>query len=286
MEATCDTTDDAWADEAPLAERDETIISDSENAYSVRSLARGLAILRCFNVEHPEWGVAELSRHLRLNKATVYRLVKTLESEGFLSAGPANGRYHVGSALLRVAFVALSNSRVRRIAKPYMERLARETGESVDLAVWTEEGVLFIDQVLTSRPFKPVSSVGRVFSDYSNAHSKVFLAFMSESELASALTRPLVPLTPFSITSPQRLAAELRKVAAEGVAYDFQEQSEGVCAVAAPIRDPSGKPAASLAIVAPVSRFGPVEVPRLVASLKGTAAVISREMGYEQTPES
>lgn len=254
---------------------------ESEGSYSVRSLARGLSILRCFSVERPDWGVTELSRHLSLNKATIFRLVKTLEAEGFLTSDPSTGKYCVGSALLRVAYVGLSRSELERVAHPHMERLAAETGESIDLAVWTAEGVLFVDQVRTPRPFRLVSRVGRVFSDLANAHSKVFLAFMSEEERATVLSRPLAPLTPFTIVDPERFAQELSKVAAQGVAYDFQENAEGVCGVAAPICDPAGGVKASLAIVAPVSRFGSIEVARLTDAVKETASAISRELGYE-----
>src|SRR5512146_878621 len=122
-----------------LADGDETPTTESEASYSVRSLARGLSILRSFTVERPEWGVTELSRHLGLNKATIFRLVKTLEAEGFLSPDPSSGKYYVGTALLRVAYVGLSRSELERAAHPYMERLASETGESVDLPVWAAD---------------------------------------------------------------------------------------------------------------------------------------------------
>jgi IclR family transcriptional regulator, KDG regulon repressor len=259
---------------------EESVTTESENSYSVRSLARGLGILRCFTVERPEWGVTELSKHLGLNKATIFRLVKTLEAEGFLAVDPSSGKYYVGSALLRAAYVGFSRSALVRIAQPHIERLASESGESVDLTVWTDEGTLVVAQVRTSRPFRPVSRVGRVFTDFSNSHSKVFLAFMSEDDRAPILAQRQEPRTQYSITDPERLSEEMRKVAAQGVAYDFQENSEGVCSVAAPVCDPAGNVRASLSIVAPVSRFGPIEVARLTESVKEAAAAISRDLGY------
>ncbi len=251
-----------------------------KTGYAVRSLARGLLILSCFTVEHPEWGVSDLSRQVKLDKATVFRLTKTLEAAGFLVADRGNGKYRVGPALLRIAYVGILQSELLRVARPFLERLAQETGESVDLAVWTDEGVLFVDQVRTSRPFKPVSRVGRVFTDLSNAHSKVFLAFMPEDKRSAMLQRPLAALTPFSITDPQRLAAEIRAVAAQGVAYDLQEHTVGVCAVAAPIWGPPGRIRASLAVVAPADRFGPSEAASFAAAVRKSAAAISRELGY------
>jgi len=248
--------------------------------YAVRSLARGLRILSCFTVEHPEWGVSDLSRQLSLDKATVFRLAKTLEAAGFLVSDRGNGKYRVGSALLRIAYVGVLQSELLRAARPFLVRLAEETGESVDLAIWTDEGVLFADQVRTSRPFKPVSRVGRVFTDLSNAHSKVFLAFMPEEERASILARPLLPLTPYSITDTEKLAETIRAVAAEGVAYDLQEHTVGVCAVAAPVWGPPGTVRASLAVVAPADRFGPSEAKAFAQAVKRCAEAISHELGY------
>lgn len=253
-----------------------------KTGYAVRSLARGLRILSSFTVEHPEWGVSDLSRQLNLDKATVFRLTKTLEASGFVVSDRANGKYRVGSALLRIAYVGGLRSELLRAARPFLVRLAEETGESVDLAIWTDEGVLFVDQVLTSRPFKPVSRVGRVFADVSNAHSKVFCAFMPEDERAAILGRPLAPLTPFSTIDAQSLVAEIRNVAAQGVAYDLQEHTVGVCAVAAPIWGPPGRVRASLAVVAPADRFGPSEAASFTEAVKRSAEATSRELGYPE----
>lgn len=254
-----------------------------KTGYAVRSLARGLRILSSFTVEHPEWGISDLSRQVNLDKATVFRLTKTLEAAGFLVADRDNGKYRLGPALLRIAYVGVLQSELLRVARPCLVRLAQETGESVDLAVRTDEGILFIDQVRTSRPFKPVSRVGHVFTDLSNAHSKVFLAFMPEEERRSILSRPPVPLTPFSITDPQRLAAEIRAVADQGVAFDLQEHTVGVCAVAAPIWGPLGKIVASLAVVAPTDRFGPPEAAAFAQAVKRCAEAISHQLGYQAT---
>lgn len=253
---------------------------DSDGGYSVRSLVRGLRILKCFDVDHPEWGLVELSRQTKLHKATSYRLVKTLEAEGFIEFDQDTGRFHLGSALLQIAYLVSSHSELARIAHPYMEQLASETGETVDLSVWADNGALFIDEVLTSNPFKPAASVGRVFKDFGNVHSKVLLAFGPESRRARFFAHGVEQRTPFTIVDPQKIAEELRKVVSEGIAYDLQEQAMGICAVGAPIRSFSGEVIASLAVVASEERFGPSEMKKHANSLKETAKAISRALGY------
>lgn len=268
-------------DSAVAADALEEGQGGSESAYSVRSLSRGLSILRCFDIDHVEWGVTELGKRLGLNKATVYRLVKTLEAESFLTLDQSTGKYRLGPMLLRVSYVGLSNLELVKVAQPHMERLAAAVRETVDLTVWTDEGALFVAQVLTSRPFKPVASVGRTFTDYANSHSKVFLAFMDERKRAALLTKAQPQLTPYTITAPERLTEILRQVAAEGVAYDFQEQAEGVSGVAVPIFGPFGGVVASIAVVVPSSRFGASEGAMHAERLKETATAISRDLGYK-----
>lgn len=253
---------------------------DSNGAYSVRSLVRGLQILKCFDVDQPEWGLMELSKRTGLHKATCYRLLRTLEAEGFLGYDPLSGRYHLGPSLLKTGYLARANSELVRIAHPHLEKLATFTGETVDLAVWVGDGVLFIDQVLTSHPFKPASSVGRVFTDLGNAHTKVHLAFGPKSWQVRLLAQARKPLTPFTIAESDALLQELERVAREGIAYDLQEQAMGTCAVAAPVRDSTGQVRASISIVAPEERFGIGEMRKFAQDVRETATAISLDLGY------
>ena len=253
---------------------------DPNGAYSVRSLVRGLQILKCFDVDRPEWGLIELSKRTGLHKATCYRLLRTLEGEGFLGYDGLSGRYHLGPSLLKMGYLAQANSELVRIAHPHLEKLAALTGETVDLAVWIGDGVLFVDQVLTSNPFKPASSVGRVFTDFGNAHTKVHLAFGSESCWAKVLANAQKHLPPFTIVESDSFLQELSRVAREGVAYDLQEQAPGTCAVAAPVRDSTGQVRASISVVAPEERFGPSEMKEYAQGVKEAAAAISLDLGY------
>lgn len=263
-----------------MIDDDQTESRDSDRAYSVRSLVRGVHILRCFDVNHPEWGLLELSKQTKLHKATAYRLVKTLESEGFLALNQITGKYHLGPALLRAAYLTSSHSELVRLARPHIERLALVSGETVDLTVWADEGALFVDEVLTSNPFKPAATVGRVFTDFGNAHTKVLLAFGPEDRRAKFLTKALEPRTPFTIVDPQKVADEINRIISEGVAYDLQEHTMGICAVAAPVRDSAGEVRASLGVVAPEERFGPMEMKKHTQSLREAASALSRDLGY------
>ncbi|GAB4245105.1 MAG: hypothetical protein Kow00129_04910 [Thermoleophilia bacterium] len=228
-----------------------------KSEYTVRSLERGLTILKCFDVDHPGRTLSELTELTGLHKATCFRLVKTLEDQDFLSFSEPAGRYYLGTSLLRISALARSHDELSRLARPHLEQLARETGETVDLAVWTSDGILFLDQVLTSHPFKPVSSAGRVFTDLRNAHAKVLVAFGPENRLEQLLARQdFDPENGYTRDAIEESLAEVRRT---GVAWDLEERSPGICAVAVPVCAGDQSLIASLAVVAPSERFGPAE---------------------------
>jgi DNA-binding IclR family transcriptional regulator len=97
-----------------------------------------------------------------------------------------------------------------------------------------------------------------------------------------ALSEPLEPLTPFTITDPERYADELQKIRTEGMAYDLQEQRVGVCALAVPVRDFTGEVRASLSVVVSEVRYGPHEAGRYGQVLKQTAAALAHDLGYRE----
>ncbi|OFV79565.1 MAG: hypothetical protein A2W26_00145 [Acidobacteria bacterium RBG_16_64_8] len=251
-----------------------------EDVFHVRALSRGLRLLALFAVDHPDWSLNELSRRTGLHKATTYRMTRTMEAEGFLVFDPVIGKYHLGPAVIPLSFLASSESELVRAARPYLEQLAEITGETTNLAIEVEGAAVVIGQVLTSHPFKPVLPLGRVMNDLANAHGKVFAALKSESERARILASPQEKLTPNTITNPALLAEELARVAEEGVAFDLEERTLGICAVAAPVRDQSGEVKATLSVVAPKERFGPEERERHAQAARQVAASFSEYLGY------
>jgi DNA-binding IclR family transcriptional regulator len=255
-------------------------LGGSDDQFVVRALSRGLRVLALFNVDHPEWSLNELARTTHLHKATTYRMTRTMEAEGFLVFDPDTGNYHLGPAVIPLSYLAQKQSELERMAKPFLEQLAAETGETANLAIETEGTFIVIGSVLTSHTFKPQLPIGRVLTDLSNAHGKLFVALKPPEEWKKFLSRPQPQLTPYSLTDRKQVEAELIRVAQEGVAYDMEEHGLGVCSVAAPVRGPGGTVIATISVVAPKERFGPVERRRFTEAAKRVAAELSAYLGY------
>lgn len=262
-----------------VAELDKQV-DGAGSGFVVRALAKGLTVLGLFDAENPEWSLDEIAERAGLPRMTAYRMIRTMESASYLVRDTVTGRYHLGPALLATTYLSESYSELVRIARPYLEDLAAETGESATLAVEVDGVAVSVYMVDTPRPLKREVAVGRIIGDTANANGKIFAAYKSEEERAQVLALPRTKHTSSTITDPLALAAELDKVRREGIAFDFEERNVGTCAVGAPVRDQLGKVIAAIAVVVPTGRFGPDERRRFAENVKSTAASLSAFLGY------
>ena len=228
-------------------------------AFVVRALAKGLAMLSLFDAEHREWTLDEMVAELKLPRMTGYRMARTLQSAGYLVTDPQSGRYRLGPALIASTYLSEGYAELVAIARPYLESLVAETGESATLAVDVDGVAVCVDMLDSPRPHKREVAVGRVIGDTANAHGKMYAASVPDADRERLLAAPHERLTPKTITDPEELAAELQRVRDEGVAFDIEERNLGTCAVAAPIRDQMGAVIGSIGVIVPTGRFGPDE---------------------------
>jgi IclR family transcriptional regulator, pca regulon regulatory protein len=246
----------------------------------VRALTRGLAILRLFDVDHREWTIDEMAQQTGLIRMTAYRMARTLESMAFLVRDPITNRYHLGPSTLAMCYVADNHSAFVEGARPFLEALVAETGESVTLAIEVDGFPVCVDIINTTRPFKRQTAPGRILGDLSTVHGKIFTAFKSPEERAAIVAKPLPKHTPLTVTDTAEIVAELDRIVREDVAYDIEGLYVGTCAVGAPIRDQLGTIAATISVVMPTGRFGPEERELCTQAVKKAAASFSAYLGW------
>ncbi len=267
----------------PETTGDRRASGDGSGSPIALTLKKGLSILSLFDSDHREWTFGEIWRKAGLSRPTAFRLVKTLEEAKYLSFDSEKGTYHLGVSILKGTYLMLSPSELARVAHPYMEKLAETTTETVVLTVWADHEAVVADRVLTPRPFKPDNPVGLAMPGLANVHSRIFLAYRPEREQKMALARPAEKRTPYTTTDPETLAAKLAQIRREGVAFGLQEWNLGMCAVGAPVFDAGGQVRATLAVVAPVERFGDVDQVAYSNAVKDAAAEVSAALGYRKS---
>jgi DNA-binding IclR family transcriptional regulator len=182
----------------------------------------------------------------------VHRLTVGLSAEGFVVPASPNGRLRLGPALARLGDA--SRGELRKLLKPFLQRLAAEVEETVDLAMLDGDEVRFIDHIPGIQRLRAVSDVGMAFPLYCSANGKALLAGMPREQAMHLLPARLEPYTANTITSRAALADELDEIARAGIAFDREEHTLGISAVGAPVSD-GVSVIAAVTIVAPTQRF-------------------------------
>ena len=220
----------------------------------VQVIRRVAAILRAVKATPSGLSVAELARLVALPRSTVYRIVKTLADDDFLTVGPDRLGVRLGPEL---AQLAMSTRRsLDDVALPHMVRVARNLNETVDLAVWQNDQVRFIDQVVSGHRLRAEMVIGESFPAYCTANGKVFLAALSPSSLKAYFSNIVLKrFTPKTITSRTKLTKQLKEVRDQGYALDLEEHGLQICAVGTLVHDVRDGATAALTIVAPAYRF-------------------------------
>lgn len=250
-----------------------------QSEYNVRSVERALQILESFSEDNAERGVSEIAQSVDLHKATTFRIVTTLVNFGYLERTPDGQRYRLGMRLASLGCNVIQRMDVRREALHYMQRLVEQWGESVDLSVFEQNDVFFVEAIQGNHALTFAAATVRHLPLHCTASGKVFLAFLPPDKLDSVLTQPLSAYTDNTTTSPEKLREQLAEVRRSGYSIDNEEFEVGVYAIAAPIRNQQKEVVAALGMPIPISRLDREKLPAITASLCDTAASISYRMG-------
>jgi IclR family transcriptional regulator, pca regulon regulatory protein len=244
----------------------------------VRSLERGLAVIRAFDREHPELTLSEVAAATGVTRATARRFLLTLGDLGYVRN---DGRFFsLSPRVLELGYAYLSSLSLPEVAEPHLETLVAEVNESSSVSVLDGADVVYVARVPVSRIMTVAINVGTRFPAYATSMGRVLLAGLPDDELASYLDGVVLDrLTTRTISSTAALRTEIQRVRAQGWAMVDQELEEGLRAVAAPIRDRAGRTVAAVNVSAHASRTSLESMRRdVVPPLLAAAARISADV--------
>jgi DNA-binding IclR family transcriptional regulator len=230
-------------------------------------VSRAVAVLGAFDEAHPRLTLTTLAERAGLPLPTAYRLARALCDQGMLDR-EADGRYAVGQRLWRIGLLAPAQTGLREVAAPFLQDLYAATLATIHIAVRDGTTVLYLDRISGRRSVPVVSRPGALLAMHATGVGKVLLAHAPNDVRAAALASP-ARFTPYTITAPERLAAQLDRIRADGYATTAEEMTLGACSVAVPVRQ--GKEViAALGIVVPnLSRTKSRLVPALQVAAHG-----------------
>lgn len=198
---------------------------------------------------------SELQAASPFPKATLYRLVQTLLREGMLSHDPETGSYALGMRLVRLAHAAWQHSSLAPIARPHLDTLSAQLGETVHLAQLDHAQVLYVDKRNATQPVEMYSQAGKVGPAYCTGVGKAMLAYQPDSVLDVVLPQQSWHrFTDTTITSAEAMKAELKTIRTVGYGFDREEHEPGIICVAVPILTATGRCLGALSVTSTTTR--------------------------------
>jgi len=253
----------------------------SGSTQVLSSVANAARLLREFGRGEPQLGVSELARRLGIAKSSAHRIVHTLAREGLLERVEETGAYRLSVTMQILGASAHATSGLHSAATAALDQLRVLTGQTVHLSVLDGLEVVYVERRESPVAVRMFGRVGNRGPAHSTGSGKVLLAFLPADELDRRLAGVrLARRTPYTITSQDRLRAELSRVRARGWAENVNEAEMGFASVAAPIRSPAGEVVAALSVAGPVQRIDGDNLRRYARPVTECAAHISRRLGW------
>jgi DNA-binding IclR family transcriptional regulator len=244
-------------------------VPDQRHRTGAQAIERAIGVLRCFETA-TDLGITEIARKLGLSISTAHRVTKALTEGGLLAQDPKTERYQLGPTL-----VVLGDKAARGLgyeaALPSLRALSTDTGESVNLGIRAGTDVHVVLDVASPQPLRFSQQPGTRVPLHTSAMGKCLLAFAGDIEAEIAGLGELAPVTEKTITDPETLAEELRRVRDRGWALNDEERHAGVRTVAVPVMGSDGRVVAAIAVQGPTVRITEDKISALAERLQSAA---------------
>ena len=245
------------------------------------TLVNAIQLMDCFSKEEPYLGVREAARMTGLSTSTTGRVFASLKELGLLVQDMETRQYALAGKILAWAEVYTATLDIRRVALPFIYDLQRLTGETISLYVREGKQRVCVERLESEQNVRMVARVGRYIPLHAGSAGKLFLAYMTEDQQQAFLeTEVRKAFTPMTITDPEKLLAECRKIVKQGYSLSHGEWTVDASGVAAPIFNQRGQMVAAMTISGPTQRFTPEKVKKFSQNCIQTGLQISRLLGY------
>ncbi len=230
-------------------------MSDRTDELSTRSL-RALIVLEEVVSHSTPVTAFTIGKKVDLPKQTLHRILTTLTAAGFLQKEIDSVSYTPGPRLKSLSVGILSSGTGREVRMAILNNLARDLGETCNLAIPSDDGMVYLERVETHWPLRVELPIGSTVPFHCTASGKLYLSSLSASKVKRMVkSLHLAQNTPNTKTDPQALLDDIKRIRVQGFAEDDQEFIHGMLAVAVPVLNTEGKMMSSLAVHGPSARL-------------------------------
>lgn len=242
----------------------------------VEAFARGIAVIRAFGPGHRALTLTEVAERSGVTPAGARRLLHTLVTLGYARV---DGRtFSLTPAVLDVGYSYLSSLSMREVAMPFLDTFARDTGEICTVSVLDRTDVVYVARAEMRSPLSRRLAAGERLPAHATSSGHVLLGCLGAGELEAYLKlAPFERLTQWTLTDAQALAQAIERAQAQGYALANEQLELGVCGLAVPVKDRSGRTVAALTTSLSLAKHQPKAiVPSFLPSLQALAQEIGR----------
>ena len=211
----------------------------------IEALARGLEVITCFQPQRPEMPLSDIAAATGLARPTVRRILLTLQELGYVAL--ADRGYVLTPQVLELGMAYIGSQGLWDIARPHLERLVSQTGESSSMTQLDGSDIVYVARVAVPKIISLSVSIGTRFPAPVTSQGKVLLAALPPQQLREILAQPSRSgVTPRRHYELEELDSVLREVRARGWALADEELAAGVRSIAVPVRDGDGRVVAAM----------------------------------------
>ncbi len=242
------------------------------------SIRRSVQVMDLLARKSP-MGVRAIAGQLGLPLGSVHRLLLDLEQEGIVERNSA-AEWELSFRLLEITGVQLERIQLPALCRPFAERIAEATRETVNVNALSGLHGICVDKVRGSEGMQLDMRIGSRGSLHCGGGGKAMLAYMAEGDQQRVLAGPLPAHTPRTITDAATLRQEMARIRERGYSIDDQEVVTGVYCVAVPILDNNARAVGALSITGVSPKLPGASIMPLVDMLNEACGTVSRRLGY------
>lgn len=249
--------------------------------YVVKVLEKTLRILDIYSRHENAFTLDDLTKKTSLDKSTVYRILRTMEKNGYIRYDQEDGLYRLGLRFLELGAVVYSSTSVRKSASPHLDALARSLKATILVGVIIDDQFSCIDKREGGSILRIPSYLGAKMPPTDGFLGLTLLAFMNPSERKRLLRQhPLKKYTQRTLTRLREIEAKLDRAKQKGYFLERGEFFDGVVQIGVPIRGAAGNMVAALGACLQEFRVSNENLEKIVQKLAETANLISRELDF------
>lgn len=252
-------------------------------SYTLHTLRKGLAVLEVLAAAKGELSLTELAHGLAESRTGVFRLLRTLQEQGYVEQDPRSKRYRLGLRIWEIGRRAIRRSGLVEVAQPTVRWLAEVTGDTAMLAVLRDTEVLYLDVAVGASPLRVCVETGSRAPAYASASGKAMLAHHPEL-LPAVVRRGMKRITRSTLTRQVQLRRRLAEIRRTGLSVARGERRAEITSMAAPVFDGQGHCVAAVSLAGPATRYKDEMLEELKRHVRKAAGEISAQLGGVPAP--